>query len=160
MVLTQNGLHKIMSAARQSKRCQKTEPYWVEVSFPDSFWYLIESQARDNLLLTVLLNFNKLIKTRVKACHTFFIDILKIILTDKTKVTLKVYWSALKCTAFIDMFHTLYIHNCCRSSDVVCYLLRLYYRRLFIRQYINLQIIFFIRGTEHHTETFQHCTNQ
>ncbi len=29
MVLTRNGLHKIISAARQSKKRQQTEPYWV-----------------------------------------------------------------------------------------------------------------------------------
>ncbi len=31
-VLTQNGLHKIISAARQSKIRQETEPYWVGLS--------------------------------------------------------------------------------------------------------------------------------
>ncbi len=32
MALTQNGLHKIISASRQSKIRQKTEPYWVGLS--------------------------------------------------------------------------------------------------------------------------------
>ncbi len=68
----------------------------------------------------------------------------------------------------LEMFHTLYIRNCCRSSDAVCYPLRSCYLRLFIWQYIGLhllQIFFifiylFIRGTERHTETFRHCTKQ
>ncbi len=45
----------------------------------------------------------------------------------------------------LDILHTLYIHNtCCRSSDVVCYLLRLCYLHLFIRLYISSDRDFFI----------------
>ncbi len=105
MVLTQNGLHKSISAAWQSKKRRKTELYWVGLSvrylwldkwhnriarcrFPTFFCYLIESPGKRTAyykpihdacerkhLSFCLLNFNKVIKTGVKVCHTF--DILK-----------------------------------------------------------------------------------
>ncbi len=54
----------------------------------------------------------------------------------------------------LDMFHTLYIRNCCRSFDVVL-------APCVIRQCINLQIGIFsnlFSGTEYHTATLSHCT--
>ncbi len=91
MVLTQNSLHKIISAARQSKIHWKNEPYWVGrpngmargVVFPTLFVTWLSLQAKESLLQAytwqpvkvnicrfILLNFNKVMKARVKASHT------------------------------------------------------------------------------------------
>ncbi len=93
-----------ISAARQSKKHQQTEPCWVGLSvqylwqdkrpngmtrgvFPDTLCYLIKSPGKRwltiractwrlvkvNICCFVLLNFDKVIKTRVKVCHTFLL---------------------------------------------------------------------------------------
>ncbi len=68
MVLTRNGLHKIISATRQSKKRQQTEPYWVGLSvqylrqdkrpngmtrgvFADTLCYLIKSTGKRRLTI-------------------------------------------------------------------------------------------------------------
>ncbi len=125
-----------ISAARQSKKRQQTEPYWVgtvrtvsetgqttqrndQMCLSRHFvlTYLIKSPGKRRLTIRactwrlvkvniccfVLLNFDKVIKTRVKVCHTFLlilIYIYKIILTLTKRMYLRstgVHWNAQYC---------------------------------------------------------------
>ncbi len=119
-----------ISAARQSKNRQQTEPYWVGLSvqylrqdkwpngmtrgvFPDTLCYLIKSPGKRRLTIRactwrlvkvnicwfVLLNFDKVIKTRVKVCHTLLMH-KKIIVTLTKHMYLRstgVHWNAQYC---------------------------------------------------------------